>query len=125
MRLERRTTFFSGKLLDPQDFQLEQGYDRDEARTVELEIRSNGTVERWAEVEDLTASGPEDRHFVLDRSTGRVQFGDGVHGRRPEAGSHVEASYSYGSGRRGLLVAVPFATGIAGFLTARRRHRRA
>src|SRR5919108_2981637 len=116
MTRERRTTFFSGTLLDPQDFELEQDYHLGNAGAVELEIRSNGTVERWAEVDDLTASGPEDRHFVLDRATGRVQFGDGEHGRQPEAGSHVEASYRSGGGRR-FLVAIPFATGIAGFLT--------
>lgn len=122
---ERRTTFFSGILLDPQDFRVDPGVVRGPTRAVDLEIRSNGTAERWAEVPDFASSGPADRHFVLDRPSGRVRFGDGEHGRVPETGSHVAASYRSGAGGRGLLVAIPLAAGLAGFLAAMARHRRA
>lgn len=121
---ERRTTFFSGTLLDPRDFELDQAVVRGRMRVVDLEIRSNGTAERWAEVPDFDLSGPADRHFVLDRPSGRVRFGDGERGRVPEAGSHVEASYRSGGGGKGLLVAIPLAAGLAGFLAALARHRR-
>lgn len=125
MTRERRTTFFSGLLLDPQDFGLDPGIVRGPARAVDLEIRSNGSAERWDEVPDFASSGPADRHFVLDRRSGRVRFGDGERGRVPEAGSQVEASYRSGGGGRGLLVGIPLAAGLAGFLAALVRHRRA
>jgi hypothetical protein len=117
-----RTTFFEGKLLDADDLRLEQEA-LPRRRVVELAIEANGETERWTEVGDLTRSGPGERHFTLDRETGKVVFGDGTHGRRPEAGGRVEAFYTSGPGRR-ALVAIPFAAGIAGFLAALFRHRR-
>jgi hypothetical protein len=62
--------------------------------------------ERWALVKAFDRSGPEDRHFVLDRESGTIKFGDGRHGRRPPAGSRIEATYRTGSGAEGNLVSV-------------------
>lgn len=122
MTLARRTTFFTGELLDPDDFGLEQEAVRDRRRAIELEIGRNGTAELWTEVDDLGLSGPEDRHFTLDHETGRVRFGDGTHGRRPEPGGQVTASYRRGAG--GWFV-IPLASAVAGFvLGLLRRHRR-
>jgi hypothetical protein len=121
----RRTTFFTGILLEPDDFRLEQDSVRGRSREVELEVRDNGATERWTEVPGLDGSGPDDRHFVLDRETGRVVFGDGEHGRKPEPGSRIEASYGCGGGSRAAWIAIPFAAGVAGFLAAVLRHRRA
>lgn len=39
----------------------------------------------WMQVEDLDASGPDDRHFVLDRDNGVIYFGNDEHGAIPEA----------------------------------------
>jgi len=119
---EARTTFFSGKLLDPDDFRLDQEYLGEKSRTIDLSIQENGAVERWTQVPDLVGSGPDDRHFTVDPGTGQVRFGDGEHGRRPEAGSRVEASYRAGGGRTWL--AIPFAAAVAGFLAAFVRQRR-
>jgi hypothetical protein len=41
----------------------------------------------WINVPDFYASGPLDPHYVLDRMTGEVKFGDGIHGAIPVAGS--------------------------------------
>jgi hypothetical protein len=120
---ERRTTFFTGTLLDPDDFSLEQDSLRGKSRTIGLSIQENGAVEEWAEVPSLSGSAADDRHFTLDRETGRIRFGDGEHGRRPGAGSRVEASYRCDGGRAWL--AVPIGAALAGFLAAFLRHRRA
>lgn len=40
---------------------------------------------RWLGVPDFYSSGPRDRHYVLDRITGDVRFGDGLNGMIPPA----------------------------------------
>ncbi|HWS90128.1 MAG TPA: putative baseplate assembly protein [Pyrinomonadaceae bacterium] len=40
---------------------------------------------RWHATSDFYSSGPRDRHYVLDRLTGEVRFGDGRHGMIPPA----------------------------------------
>lgn len=121
------TTFFTGVLLDADDFTLDQDAFRGRSRAIALAIRANGGVEEWIEVPSLAQSGPDDRHFTLDRETGRVTFGDGEHGRRPAAGSTVEATYRCGSGRAGNRAWLALAVGaaLAGFLAAFLRHRSA
>lgn len=58
---------------------------------------------RWSEVPDFHASGPRDRHYVLDRRTGEVRFGDGRYGLTPPRGvRNVRASiYRTGGGADG------------------------
>jgi hypothetical protein len=57
---------------------------------------------RWYEVEDFYASGPHDRHYLLDRLKGIVQFGDGVNGQIPPRAAAVRAStYRTGGGAIG------------------------
>lgn len=61
----------------------------------------------WQEVDDFFASGPDDPHFVLNRTTGEARFGDGQHGRIPVAnpsnanGNIVAREYRYGGGKAG------------------------
>jgi hypothetical protein len=119
------TTFFTGTLLDADDFTLEQDAFRGRSRRIALAIRENGTTEEWVEVPSLAASGPDDRHFTLDRDSGRVTFGDGEHGRRPAAGSAIEAAYRCGGGRAGNRGLAGLALGLvlAGFLAAFFLHR--
>jgi hypothetical protein len=56
--------------------------------------------EPWSETEDLTQSGPNDRHYVFDRDTGQISFGDGKHGAVPAAGAtfNLELSISREAG---------------------------
>jgi hypothetical protein len=57
----------------------------------------------WEEVEDFFNSQPSDRHYVLNRTTGDVTFGDGEQGRIPVAGINnlIARYYRYGGGARG------------------------
>ena len=60
--------------------------------------------EPWTAVSDFDASGPDDRHYVLDREQGVVRFGNGVHGAVPDAGWSVVAEpYSFGGGPSGTM----------------------
>lgn len=76
-------------------------------RSVHLEVDEGGGFQAWQEVDDLLASGPDDPHFTVDRTSGRVAFGDGERGRIPTAvpgnptGNVVARSYLYGGGKRG------------------------
>ncbi len=73
----------------------------------------------WQEVVDFHASGPEDRHYAIDRMAGLVYFGDGRNGRIPPrgAGNIRMARYCSGGGSAGnvpkgsvtqLLSSLPF-----------------
>jgi predicted phage baseplate assembly protein len=65
-------------------------------------VLPNGATEDWKEAPDFLSSGPNDTHYRLNADSGVVQFGDGDHGRIPEAGSQVIAvEYRYGGGSRG------------------------
>ena len=60
---------------------------------------------QWHEVPDFHASGPDDAHFVLDRTDGTVTFGDGSTGRVPPVDATVVADYVAGGGATGNLPA--------------------
>jgi hypothetical protein len=78
--------------------------------------------ELWRETDDLYAAGPEvvvrsaraqpaqsaktytpadARVFLLDRESGEIRFGDGLHGARPPDGSVILATYDSGGGLQG------------------------
>lgn len=62
----------------------------------------------WKETDDLLSAPPEVSResamlFVVDRESGRIQFGDGMHGARPGAGQVIQSSYDYGGGRQGMV----------------------
>lgn len=51
-------------------------------------------------------SGPDDRHYVLDRANGRLYFGDGAHGRIVPPGAAVVArTFRVGGGSTGNVKA--------------------
>lgn len=58
---------------------------------------------RWHEVPDFKGSGSRDRHYVLDRLTGEIRFGDGVNGLIPPRGiGNIRlAFYQSGGGSAG------------------------
>jgi hypothetical protein len=78
---------------------------------------------RWHAVADLHASGPRDRHYLVDSVTGEVRFGDGSSGMIPPVGqSNVRISYRTGGGERGnrpagtiakLKAGLPYVDGVA------------
>ncbi len=75
--------------------------------TLELEVDQGSGPEVWQEVQDFLASGPRDPHYVLNRTTGEVRFGDGRRGAIPIAnvtnpGANVVARrYQFGGGAQG------------------------
>jgi hypothetical protein len=57
---------------------------------------------RWEPREDFLRSGSRDRHYVLERSRGKLIFGGGERGRVPPAGASVLArTYKTGGGSQG------------------------
>jgi predicted phage baseplate assembly protein len=87
-------------------------------RSVQLTV--NG--EPWQEIDDLLAAGAEvtvrnrnalpgavaptrepSKVYTLDRESGEIRFGTGIHGMRPPAGATIGASYNYGGGRQGIV----------------------
>jgi predicted phage baseplate assembly protein len=74
--------------------------------TMQVDVDEGEGFVTWTEVPDPFGSGPDDTHYVLNRSTGEVRFGDGVHGRIPVANAtnpqNIRAtSYRVGGGARG------------------------
>jgi predicted phage baseplate assembly protein len=53
--------------------------------SVQLEVDEGSGSLAWQQVDDFFASGNSDAHFTLDRTTGRIAFGDGTNGRIPVA----------------------------------------
>jgi len=62
---------------------------------------------RWTAVHDLFESTGKDRHYIIDRTSGEISFGDGKHGMVPPIGANnIGATYSIGGGRSGNLDAL-------------------
>jgi hypothetical protein len=71
-----------------------------------LEVDRNKRVTavwvRWTAQPHLYLSGPDDRHYLLERSRGRVRFGDGDLGKLPPPGATIIARrYISGGGQAG------------------------
>ena len=81
------------------------------AGSLTLTIDQGTGAETWTEVSDFYASGPLDLHYVLNRTTGEVRFGDGIHGAIPIANANnpsanvVATEYRYGGGSAGNVAA--------------------
>lgn len=76
------------------------------AGSLELEVEDADGWSAWREVEGFHASGPEDRHFVLDAEAGRVRFGNGLQGEAPQIGRRIRAvTYRWGGGAAGNVAA--------------------
>src|SRR4029453_267861 len=84
---------------------------------------------RWRGVPDFYSSGPRDRHYVLDRLTGDVRFGDGLNGMIPPAlpGTLRMLPHQPGGGAVGnrpagvitqLKTTVPYIDKVTNFLPA-------
>lgn len=90
--------------------------DEDDLRI--LRDREHRVVEvwvRWHGRRHLYASGPHDRHYVIERARGRVQFGDGTRGRiPPDRASIMARVYRTGGGRRGNVAAHSITQAAAG-----------
>ena len=72
--------------------------------TVQLDVEEHGAGRwvPWTQVDDLRASGVDDRHFTLDREAGTVACGDGRRGRVWQIGERIRVRrYAFGGGAAG------------------------
>lgn len=96
-----------------------------------ISVSVDDRVEEWEEVDDFVRSGPDDRHYVLDSSTGEVHFGPRIrypdgssrqHGAAPaEHARLVMSEYRSGGGSSGNVGAgtltllrrtIPYVSGV-------------
>jgi hypothetical protein len=85
------------------------GYSAGEITSV-TDARTNRITEVWVLWQEKTHfyfSGPDDRHYVVERTSGRIIFGDGVNGKLPPPGSgNIRArQYQAGGGLSGNVPA--------------------
>lgn len=87
-----------------------------------IELRVNG--ELWQQVDDLAVAAAEVPQrsprfaseslmdtqknnvvavYTIDRESGEIHFGDGLHGKRPPKGASIQANYDHGGGRQGSV----------------------
>ena len=59
----------------------------------------------WEQRPQLLTSGPLDRHYTIDRTSGTLRFGDGRNGAIPGNGVAVRISYDHGGGAEGNVPA--------------------
>jgi hypothetical protein len=79
---------------------LAQGFSPNAIRTV-TDLRSGQLTEvwiTWSGQPNFYFSSPGDRHYVLDRASGRIQFGDGIHGMLPTTGNSNIVAWVYQAG---------------------------
>jgi predicted phage baseplate assembly protein len=72
--------------------------------SLQLQLESSdGTVDAdWELVDDLLDSGPDDKHYELNATSGTVTFGDGTNGLIPQAAAEIVAKqWRYGGGSAG------------------------
>ena len=75
----------------------------------------------WRRRLGLGFSGPADRHYTIERTRGRIEFGDGVHGRIPVVARDNIRARSYRSsqaGTRGNVSAGAISQVISGVMVA-------
>ncbi|NEO47029.1 MAG: putative baseplate assembly protein, partial [Moorea sp. SIO4A3] len=91
-----RIPILEGQQLEVRELELPSGMEEEKIKQQEGEDAINITYDstgraqeiwvRWHQVADFYESSPRDRHYVLDRLTGTIQFGDGINGLIPAIG---------------------------------------
>ncbi|HYV10288.1 MAG TPA: putative baseplate assembly protein [Pyrinomonadaceae bacterium] len=86
-------------LTDEEREQLLLAKGEDTVRTITDQAgRVLATWIRWTEVPEFFDSDSNSRHYRLDRHTGEIEFGDGIHGRIPPAGGDNIVAFRYQAG---------------------------
>jgi len=81
------------------------------ADSLQLEVDEGDGYQRWQQVGDFYGSTADQPHFLLNRTTGEVRFGDGSHGRIPvanpanPAANVIAREYRVGGGKLGNVAA--------------------
>jgi hypothetical protein len=86
-------------LTDEEREQLLLTEGEDTVRTItDQQGRVLATWIRWTEVLEFFDSDTNSRNYRLDRHTGEIEFGDGIHGRIPPAGGDNIVAFRYQAG---------------------------
>lgn len=94
-------------VLDGEDVRVREALSAEEQERIEREDGKDavvaredlgGTWVRWRETLALFDAGKDDRVYLIDRAAGRLQFGDGIHGRIPPAGIDNIRAFRYRTG---------------------------
>jgi hypothetical protein len=103
----RYSPILIGEKLEIRENKIPEKLDSDKLTVIRDEL---GEIEEiwvtWQEVPDFYSSTESDRHYLLDRQTGKIRFGDGQAGMIPPRGSNnIRLSfYRVGGGEQGNLV---------------------
>jgi len=71
----------------------------------EVEVQVEGHP--WHQVTDLAGSGAEDPHYLVTRrddGASVIEFGDGIHGRRPPSNSSIRVRYRHAGADSSVLL---------------------
>ena len=103
IKISTQKNYLSFKLNDEQS---EVNLEIDDVRTdkfvVKIENNTLKIYDEWIKIEDFDASTPGDKHYTMDLKSGRVTFGDGIHGKIPQEGeNNILVTYRTGGGVRG------------------------
>lgn len=98
-------------ILQGQQLEIEEGQISPELEVDQVKVIRDDTGEieavwvKWHEVADFYSSGAGDRHYILDRQTGEIRFGDGLAGMIPPRGrNNIRLSfYLTGGGTQGNI----------------------
>ncbi len=72
-----------------------------------IEVTAREVWMRWYPVQGFVDSDETSRHYAIDRESGYVRYGDGIHGMIPPAESAIVATYRIGGGAEGNLPELP------------------
>jgi len=77
----------------------------DESSVLEVKDDLENIIEvwiKWQRADDFLDSKEKSRHYVINKVSGEIQFGDGVHGMVPPIGrDNIRATYQSGGGKAG------------------------
>jgi hypothetical protein len=76
------------------------------AGSLVIEVEELSGFQPWTSVDSFYASGPDDRHYVVDLEAGTVEFGNGIQGYPPQIGQRIRATeYRFSQGATGNVAA--------------------
>jgi hypothetical protein len=78
----------------PEDYTVwTNAYPIKEGTLATITFDPTGTPVVWNRVDDLGTAGPADRVYTVDWTSGKITFGDGVHGAKPPASTAFDYTY--------------------------------
>ena len=102
--LANNTPILLGQKLEVEEGQIPPEIETDHYTVIRDELENIESVwVQWEEVQDFYVSGQGDRHYILDRQTGEITFGDGIAGMiPPRRQNNIRlSSYRTGGGKQG------------------------